>query len=121
MKFSALLTTQHISGAEQLELARQAIAAAEKAEKTTAFLSWFIPTVVAVLLMTLFTIYLVQHFKNRGKPPVERKGANLLGGAYGNGAVSGRPTGAGGLGGVPGSSIPMMDKEKDTSQDPRKR
>ena len=121
MKFSALLTTQHISGAEQLELARQAIAAAEKAEKTTAFLSWFIPTVVAVLLMTLFTIYLVQHFKNRGKPPVERKGANLLGGAYGNGAVSGRPTGAGGLGGVPGASIPVADKDTVNSEDPRKR
>ena len=121
MKFSALLTTQHISGAEQLELARQAIAAAEKTEKTTAFLSWFIPTVVAVLLMSLFTIYLVQHFRNCGKPPVERKGANLLGGAYGNGAVSGRPTGAGAFGGVPGASIPVADKDTVNSEDPRKR
>ena len=73
------------------------------------------------LLALCAVLYLVHYFKNRSKPPIQRKGANLLGGAYGNGAVSGRPTGAGGLGGVPGASIPMMDKEKDTSQDPRKR
>jgi len=82
---------------------------------------WVFLIGIIALLMLCAVIYLVSHFKNRGKPPVERKGANLLGGAYGNGAVSGRPTGAGGLGGVPCASIPVADKDTVNSEDPRKR
>ena len=115
------LTAEHLSGAEQLELARQAIAAAEKAERAANFRAWFFPTLLAVLLISTGIMYLVHHLKNRGKPPVERKGANLLGGAYGNGAVSGRPTGAGGMGGVPGVSIPVNKAQDGDAEDPRKR
>ena len=74
-----------------------------------------------VLLVLCAVLYLVHYFRNRGKPPVERKGANLLGGAYGNGAVSGRPTGAGGFGGVPGASIPVNKAQDGEAEDPRKR
>ena len=73
------------------------------------------------LLVLCAVLYLVHYFRNRGKPPVERKGANLLGGAYGNGAVSGRPTGAGGMGGVPGVSIPVNKAQDGEAEDPRKR
>ena len=79
---------------------------------------WVFLIGIAALLALCAVLYLVSHFRNRGKPPVERKGANLLGGAYGNGAVSGRPTGAGGLGGIPGVSITVMVKEKESTDDP---
>ena len=119
------LNAQPLSGDEQLELARQAIAAAEKAEKAAAFRAWFLPTItitaVVALLVTVCIIYLVQHRKNRRNPPIERKGANLLGGAYGNGAVGGKPSGAGAFGGVPGASIPTMSSDNDAPEDPRKR
>ena len=82
---------------------------------------WVFLIGIITLLVVCAVVYLVFYFKNRGKPPVERKGANLLGGAYGNGAVSGRPTGAGGFGGVPGASIPVADKKNSESGDPRKR
>ena len=82
---------------------------------------WVFLIGIIALLVLCAVLYLIFHFKNRGKPPVERKGANLLGGAYGNGAVSGRPTGAGGLGGVPGASIPVADKDTVNSEDLRKR
>ena len=82
---------------------------------------WVFLIGIAALLALCAVLYLVSHFRNRGKPPVERKGANLLGGAYGNGAVSGRPTGAGAFGGVPGASIPVADKDTVNSEDPRKR
>lgn len=97
----------------------------ETADRSTAFFTVYLPAiaiaVVAALLITVCVIYLVQHFKNRGKPPVERKGANLLGGAYGNGAVGGKPTGAGAFGGVPGVSIPVSTSKGDASEDPRRK
>lgn len=77
--------------------------------------------VVAALLVLCAAVYLVSWYRNRSKPPIQRKGANLLGGAYGNGAVSGRPTGAGGMGGVPGVSIPVNHAKDDPAEDPRKR
>ena len=75
----------------------------------------------SALLVLCAVLYLVHYLKNRGKPPIERKGANLLGGAYGNGAVGGKPTGAGGFGGVPGVSIPVNNAKDDPDEDPRKR
>lgn len=121
MTHPLFLTTEHLTGAEQLELARQTIAAAEKAEQAAVFRTWFFPTLLVVSLLAVGILYLIQHLKNRGKPPIERKGANLLGGAYGNGSISGRPTGAGGFGGVPGISIPVMNSKEDNPEDPRKR
>ena len=121
MMHPIFLTAEHLSGAEQLELARQTIAAAEKAERIATFRTWIFPTLLAVLLITVGIIYLIQHHKNRGKAPIERKGANLLGGAYGSGTVGGKPTGAGGMGGVPGVSIPVTKQQDDPAEDPRKR
>ena len=120
MMHPIFLTAEHLSGAEQLELARQAIAAAEKAERAANFRTWFFPTILAVLLVTVGILYLVHYLKNRGKPPTQRKGANLLGGAYGNGAVGGKPTGAGAFGGVPGVSIPINHAKDEHTEDPRK-
>lgn len=76
---------------------------------------------LAALLIVCAVLYLISHIRNRGKPPVERKGANLLGGAYGNGAVGGKPTGAGAFGGVPGVSIPVSTSKGDASEDPRRK
>ena len=121
MTHPLFLTIEHLSGADQLELARQTIAAAEKAEQAAVFRTWFFPTLLVVSLLAVGILYLIQHLKNRGKPPIERKGANLLGGAYGNGAVGGKPTGAGGFGGVPGVSIPVNNAKDDPNEDPRKR
>ena len=82
---------------------------------------WIFLIACSSLLLLCAALYIVHYLKNRGKAPVERKGANLLGGAYGNGAVSGRPTGAGGFGGVPGSSIPVNNAKDGEAEDPRKR
>ena len=73
------------------------------------------------LLLLCAILYTVHHFRNRGKAPIERMGANLLGGAYGSGTVGGKPTGAGGMGGVPGVSIPVTKQQDDPAEDPRKR
>ena len=115
------LTSKPLSGAEQLELARQTIANAEHAERTSAFMAWFIPSLLGIFLLIVAILYFIQHLKNRGNAPIERKGANLLGGAYGSGTVGGKPTGAGAFGGVPGVSIPVTKHQGDKSEDPRRK
>ena len=121
MSHPLVLTSKPLSGAEQLELARQTIANAEKAERTATFMAWFLPSLLGILPLTVAILYFIQHRKNRHDPPIERKGANLLGGAYGSGTVGGKPTGAGGMGGVPGVSIPVNKPHNAPAEDLRKR
>ena len=76
---------------------------------------------LAALLIVCAVLYLISHIRNRRNPPIDRKGANLLGGAYGNGAIGGKPTGAGGMGGVPGVSIPVNKPQDGQPEDPRRK
>lgn len=96
------------------------IANREETWYNNGLLPWIL---VSALLAAVLVIYLVQAIRSRGKPPVERKGANLLGSSYGAGAPGGKPTGAGAMGGVPGVSIPTCSQVASSRdpEDPRRR
>ena len=85
-------------------------------------LPWII---VGAVFAVVITIYIVQAFRSRGKPKVERKGAGLLGSYGGMGAPGGKPTGAGAMGGVPGMTALYGRKNAadppEEPEDPRRR